>query len=78
MAVADGMRAVAESVGCSPGQVALAWNIHQPGVVATLAGSRNPAHVVENARASQIALDGAQLRELDALVALGPGRVVRP
>ena len=72
MAVADGMRAVAESIGCSLAQVALAWNIHQPGVVATLAGSRNPAHVVENARASAIALDEAQLRELDALVALGP------
>jgi aryl-alcohol dehydrogenase-like predicted oxidoreductase len=45
--VVDGMRAVAGSIGCTVAQLALAWNLRQPGVTATLAGSRNPVHVRE-------------------------------
>ena len=41
-------------------------------VTATLAGSRNPAHVVENAQSASIELTDAQLAELDALIPLGP------
>jgi len=71
-AVADGMRAVAEELGCTLPQVALAWNLHQPGVTATLAGSRNPVHVRENAEAASIHLQPEQLTALDALIPLGP------
>jgi aryl-alcohol dehydrogenase-like predicted oxidoreductase len=71
-AVADGMRAVAEDLGCTAAQVALAWNVHQRGVTAALAGSRNPDHVRENAAAGSIALDPERLAALDALIPLGP------
>ena len=70
-AVTDGMRSVAESVGCTLAQVALAWNLHQVGVTGTLAGSRNPVHVRENAEAAGIRTE-AQLAELEALISLGP------
>jgi hypothetical protein len=53
-------------------QLALAWNLRQPGVTATLAGSRNPVHVRENAEAASIELTDAQVAELDALIPLGP------
>jgi myo-inositol catabolism protein IolS len=71
-AVVDGMRAVAGSIGCTAAQLALAWNLRQPGVTATLAGSRNPVHVRENAEAASIELTDAQVAELDALIPLGP------
>lgn len=70
--VVDGMRAVAGSIGCTVAQLALAWNLRQPGVTATLAGSRNPVHVRENAEAASIELTEAQVAELDALIPLGP------
>jgi myo-inositol catabolism protein IolS len=70
--VVDGMRAVAEGLGCTLAQLALAWNIRQSGVTATLAGSRNPVHVRENSEAASIELTGAHLAELDALIPLGP------
>jgi aryl-alcohol dehydrogenase-like predicted oxidoreductase len=71
-AVTDGMRSVAGRLGCTLAQLALAWNLHQEGVTATLAGSRNPAHVRDNAAAGSISISLDLLAELDALIALGP------
>jgi aryl-alcohol dehydrogenase-like predicted oxidoreductase len=66
--VVDAMRPIAERVGCSLAQLALAWNVAQPGVTAAIAGSRNAAHVRSNAEAGDIELDAATLAELDALL----------
>jgi aryl-alcohol dehydrogenase-like predicted oxidoreductase len=70
--VTDGMRAVADRVGCTLAQIAIAWNLHQPGVTATLAGTRSPAHIRDDAGAASIKLTDEQLAELDALIPLGP------
>jgi methylglyoxal reductase len=67
--VVDRLRPVAERLGCSLSQLALAWNVHQPGVTAAIAGSRNPAHVRTNAAAGDIELDETTLAELDAILA---------
>jgi aryl-alcohol dehydrogenase-like predicted oxidoreductase len=67
--VVDRILPVAERIGCTLSQLALAWNIHQPGVTAAIAGSRNPSHVRANAAAGDIELDGATLAELNALLA---------
>ena len=66
--VVDRLRPVAERIGCTLSQLALAWNVHQPGVTAAIAGSRNPSHVRANAAAGDIELDHATLAELDALL----------
>jgi myo-inositol catabolism protein IolS len=71
-AVRDAMQASAGQIGCSLAQLALAWNLHQEGVNATLAGSRNPAHVRDNAEAADVVLTRDQLIELDELIPLGP------
>jgi aryl-alcohol dehydrogenase-like predicted oxidoreductase len=71
-AVADGMRAVAARLGCSMAQAALAWNLNQEGVAATIGGSRNPTHVRENAAAASIDLSDDDMAELDALISQGP------
>ena len=67
--VVDRLRPVADRLGCSLPQLGLAWNVHQPGVTAAIAGSRNPAHVHTNAAAGDIELDEATLAELDAILA---------
>jgi aryl-alcohol dehydrogenase-like predicted oxidoreductase len=71
-AVVDGMRRVAERVGCSLPQIALAWNLQQSGVSATLAGTRSSAHARSNADAADVVLSPDDLAALDALIPLGP------
>jgi len=68
LAVVEALRPVAERLGISLAQLALAWNVHQPGVTAAIAGSRNPDHVRSNAAAGDVKLDDATLSELDAIV----------
>jgi aryl-alcohol dehydrogenase-like predicted oxidoreductase len=72
LAVADAVKRVAERLGATASQVALAWVVAQPGVTAAIAGSRNAGHVRENAGAGNLQLDEATLAELEALLALGP------
>jgi len=67
--VIDAIRPIADRLGCTMSELALAWNVHQPGVTAAIAGSRNPRHVRANAGAGEIELDEATLGELDALLA---------
>ena len=64
----EALRPVAERLGITLAQLALAWNVHQPGVTAAIAGSRNPDHVRSNAAAGDVELDDATLSELDAIV----------
>ena len=72
MVVRDGLQAVAERIGCSLPQLALAWNIQQEGVSATLAGTSNPAHARTNAEAADVVLTRDQIDEIDTLIQLGP------
>lgn len=64
-AAVDRLRPVAERLGIILAQLALAWNIAQPGVTAAIAGSRNPAHVRANATAADVELDDAALDEIE-------------
>jgi aryl-alcohol dehydrogenase-like predicted oxidoreductase len=68
LAIVERLRAVAERLGCTPAQLALAWNVHQPGVTAAIAGSRNAEHTRSNAAAGDLELDGATLAELDQIL----------
>ena len=68
LALVEALRPIAERLGITLAQLALAWNVAQPGVTAAIAGSRNPDHVRSNAAAGDIVLDEATLSELDAIV----------
>jgi aryl-alcohol dehydrogenase-like predicted oxidoreductase len=68
MTVVEGLRAAAERLGVTPAQLALAWNVHQPGVTSAIAGSRNADHVRANAAAGNVQLDATTVTELDALL----------
>lgn len=68
LALVDRLRPVAARVGAALPQLALAWNVHQPGVTSAIAGSRNPGHVRSNAGAGDLTLDAAAVAEIDALL----------
>ena len=73
LAVVDRLRPIAERLGITVGQLALAWVVHQPGVTSAIAGSRRPDHVRENAGAGDIELDRETLDEIEReAIPLGP------
>jgi myo-inositol catabolism protein IolS len=70
-AVAEGLRLIAEQLGATVAQVAIAWVLHQPGVTAAIVGSRDGAHMQENAVAANLDLSDV-LPEIEELIPLGP------
>lgn len=70
-AVADGLRPIAERLGATVAQVAIAWVLQQPGVTAAIAGSGNGGHMRENAEAAGLDVMDS-LQEIEALIPLGP------
>jgi aryl-alcohol dehydrogenase-like predicted oxidoreductase len=72
LAVVEAMRPIADRLGITIAQLALAWNVAQPGVTAAIAGSRDPGHARSNGGAGDVELDDKTLEELDAAVRLGP------
>ena len=57
---------LAERVGATPAQVALAWTVSQPGVMA-LPKAVKPAHLEENLAAADLQLDATAIATLDRL-----------
>ncbi len=70
-AVVDRMGLVADRLGVTVAQLAIGWVLHQPGVSAAIAGSRDGRHVRENAEAASLDLTGS-LEEVEQLIPLGP------
>ena len=60
------LRPVADRLGVTLAQLALAWVVHQEGVTGAIAGSRSPRHVVDNAAASDVELGPDDLEEIEA------------
>ena len=57
----------AAELGHAPGDVALAWLLHQPAVTAPIIGPRTAAQLDDGLRALNISLDGAALSRLDEI-----------
>ena len=68
LAIVDGLRPIAQRLGITMAQLALAWNVAQPGVTAAIAGSRDATHTRENAAAGDVELDDQTLREIEGLL----------
>jgi aryl-alcohol dehydrogenase-like predicted oxidoreductase len=69
LAIVGRVRAVAERVGATPAQVALAWVLAQGTEVVPIPGTKTPKYLAENAAAADIEFRTADLAELDALPA---------
>ena len=72
----DEVSAIADEKGCSPGQLALAWNMAQPGITAPIVGPRTLEHWKGNLGALDIAVTDADRERLDAVAP--PGRAIAP
>ena len=66
--VLDFLRAMASDKGCSMSQLALAWNMAQPGVTAPIIGPRTFAQVEDNLQAVHVELTEEDLARIDDLV----------
>lgn len=58
---------IADRVGATPGQVALAWLIQHSPVTLPIPGTGSLAHLEENCASRDVVLDDATMAELDAL-----------
>jgi aryl-alcohol dehydrogenase-like predicted oxidoreductase len=67
MAILDGLRHVAERVGATPAQVAVAWALAQGDHVLPIPGTKRERYLEEDLGGGTLTLDTAALTELDAL-----------
>ena len=63
--IAESVVSIAEEIGCTPSQVAIAWVRQQGGVVIPLIGARNLPQLTDNLGALEIRLSDKQLAALD-------------
>ena len=69
LAAVQRLRPVADGLGITMSQLALAWVLRQPNVASAIVGATRPAQVDQNAAASGIELDEATLNAIDDAVA---------
>ncbi len=69
LAIVGRVRQVADRVGATPAQVALAWVLAQGRYVIPIPGTKTPKYLVDNAGAADVVLSPADLAELDAIPA---------
>jgi aryl-alcohol dehydrogenase-like predicted oxidoreductase len=63
------LRGLADELGITPAQLALAWLVHQDAV--PIPGTRTPAHLDENLAAVDVKLDAAALARIDEVAPAG-------
>jgi aryl-alcohol dehydrogenase-like predicted oxidoreductase len=60
---------VAEGLGISMPQLALAWALREPNLASVIVGASRPDQVADNAAASGVELDAETLSRIDAILA---------
>jgi aryl-alcohol dehydrogenase-like predicted oxidoreductase len=61
----QGLRPIADGLGLSMAQLALAWVLRQPNVSSAIIGASRPEQVTDNCKASGVTLDEATLSAID-------------
>ena len=61
------LTAIAEDIGVSTAQLALAWVLHKPGIVSALVGASRPEQIVENAGATEVRLNPEVIEQIEEL-----------
>ncbi|HYG88317.1 MAG TPA: aldo/keto reductase [Azospirillum sp.] len=80
IAIAEVVRDVAQDVGATPAQVAIAWTLANPAVTSPVMGARTLAQAEDNLGALDVALSAEHLDRLDRASApepISPDRFVR-
>jgi len=68
----EAMRPIAERLGASVPQVALAWLLSRPAVTSVIIGAKSMAQLSDNLGAARLTLDAAALAALEEVSALPP------
>ncbi|MDQ3104581.1 MAG: aldo/keto reductase [Actinomycetota bacterium] len=71
LALVERVREIASDLGVTPGQLALAWLLHQGDDVVPIPGTRSPERLEENAAAAEIRLDDNTLHRLNEAAPVG-------
>ena len=61
----QGLQPIAEELGITMAQLALAWVLREPNVASAIVGASRPQQVEDNAAASGIELDADVVRRID-------------
>ena len=70
--VIDALKPIAETHGCSPARIALAWLLSKPVVTSVTIGAKRLGQLEDNIAAVDIALSDEEIRQLDAVSELPP------
>ena len=68
-ALVDRLRAIADTHGRTPGEVAIAWTLRHPAITATIVGARKPQQIDELIGAATLRLSPEEIEELEAALA---------
>jgi aryl-alcohol dehydrogenase-like predicted oxidoreductase len=69
LALVDGLKPIAERMGCSLSQLAIAWVLRRTEITGTIVGARRPSQLDETIQASDISLTSQDEDEIAALLA---------
>jgi aryl-alcohol dehydrogenase-like predicted oxidoreductase len=77
----QGLRAVADDLGLTMAQLAVAWVLQNPNVAAAIIGATRPEQVADNVKAAGVTLDADVLKRIDGIlgdvVERDPGKTAR-
>lgn len=68
LAAVQGLRPLADELGVTMAQLALAWVLREPGISSAIVGASRPEQVDENVAASGMELEAAVLEHIDAVL----------
>jgi aryl-alcohol dehydrogenase-like predicted oxidoreductase len=71
MKLVDAVKELATTKGCTPGQLAIAWLLHQGGDVVPIPGTKRRTYLRENLGALDVTLSAADLAWLDQRLPVG-------
>ena len=76
------LKPIADGVGLTMGQLAIAWVLQNPNVSSAIIGATKPSQIKENVKASGVKLDQGIMAEIDAVlsgvVVTDPGKTLSP
>jgi aryl-alcohol dehydrogenase-like predicted oxidoreductase len=65
----DRLRPIADGLGLTMAQLALAWILHEPNVASAIVGASRPEQLRDNAAASGVELDDETVGAVEAALA---------
>jgi aryl-alcohol dehydrogenase-like predicted oxidoreductase len=69
-AIVETLKSAAAELGCTPAQLALAWQLHQPEVTSVIIGVRNQEQLGDNLGARGVTIPPTVMEKLDEASAI--------